>query len=303
MTTRVTQFALASVALASLFACAATIHADEPALGEQAKLEFSMSETEAPGSDRFQLFQDIDITFLPGVWLPRMRGHITLGPSPAATPINIETGLDLRDMQATFLGELEISKFETFTLTFTGFNFTADGSGTFPFPGVFGAVTLAPGAAYTSDFELTSYSAELAVGVWRPFSALRGGPIDFSLSPMFAARYIDADISVMSGGATATAGGEWIAPLVGVRVEVNLYPNREIFLISGLKLDAAGALGPAIGGDGGFMYQVRAGITASITDNIGATFGYRLIDLDVEDGPLTLDTQLAGLFLGGWIRF
>ena len=302
MTTRIHHFALSSVIFASLLAGVSTAHGEESTLPEQARLEFSMSDTEGE-SDRFQLFQDIDITFMPGAWLTRMRGHITLGPSPAAAPVNIETGLDLRDMQATFLGELEISKFETFTLTFTGFNFTVDGSGTFPFSGMFGPITLVPGAAYTSDFELTSYSAELSVGVWRPLRALRGRPIDFSLSPLFAARFIDADMSVVSGAVTATAGGEWLVPLVGVRAEVTLYPNREIFLISGLKLDAAGALGPAIGGDGGFVYQVRAGITASITENIGATFGYRLIDMDIEDGPLTLDTQLAGLFLGGWIRF
>ena len=272
-------------------------------------LRFSMNdaedadENEAAVDDRFRLFNDVDFTFIPGVWAPRMDGDIALGPSPASRPIDIDSGFDLRDLEPTFLGELEITKHEIFTLIFTGFSFSTEGSGTFQTDAAFGPINFTPGDPYTSDFELNSFSGELTLGVFRPFKDLADGVVDLRLSPMFAARYIDAEINVVSGGTTATGAGEWLAPLVGLRTEIELFPKHEILFIKSLKLDAAAALGPGIGGDGGFIYQVRAGISAQITDNFGATFGYRLIDMDLEDGPFTLDTQLAGLFLGGIIRF
>lgn len=291
------------VALVMLALSSAAFAQPPVSLRDLAPLNFSMTAAAASDNESFQLFEGVDITFIPGVWMPRMRGHMTLGPSPAASPIDIERGFDLRDLEPTFLGELAITKHEKFSLLFTGFSFSTEGRGMFPFGGVFGDLTFAPGDSYATDFELTSFSGEIGIGVFRPFEALEGRPVDLRVSPIFVARYFDVDMSVTSGGATAKAEGEWLAPLAGLHVEVEFMPNRDIFLISGLTLEASLALGPALGGDGGFMYQVRAGVLVNVTENFGATFGYRLIDMDFDDDDFTLDTQLAGLFVGGVIRF
>jgi len=302
MTTRILTIALTIVMAATVLTASRAAFADEATLRDQARLDFSMAET-MDEPEPFRLFEGVDITFTPGVWLMRMRGQISLGPSPSARLINVETELDLRDLQPTFLGELEIRKHEVFSLLFTGFDFSSSGSGTFPLAGTFGPLTLTPGETYTSEFSLSSFSAELGVGMFRPFSALEDSPLDFKLTPMFVARYLDADITVMSGATTATGGGEWMATLLGLRLEADIVPRSRLFLIHSFKIDASLALGPVLGGDGGFMYQVRAGFSTYFTENIAFTFGYRLLDLDVEDGPLKIDTPIAGLFIGGAIRF
>ena len=44
-------------------------------------------------------------------------------------------------------------------------------------------------------------------------------------------------------------------------------------------------------------------MTASITKNFGLMIGYRLVELDVEDGDYKLDGGLQGLFFAGSLQF
>lgn len=289
------------VILASLAAPAALAFDDDISLIEQAALEVSLSETIGE-SQPLRLFPQIEFTLTAGVWLTRVGGDAALGTGNASVTLE-EEGFDLRDLEATFLGELEVRKADMWSVMFTGFEFSTSGGGVFDGNAAFGDITLTPGTPFTGAFELTSYSAEVSIGVFRPFAHLAGRPIDLSLSPMFVARWVDADIAITAGGTTASDGGEWLGALAGIRFQIELHPDSELFLISGTRFDASFALGPALGSDGGLIWQVRAGVAVPITPNIAFNFGYRLVDLSVENGPLELETQLAGLFIGGSIEF
>jgi hypothetical protein len=290
----------ASLAFSTL---AAPARADDTLL-ESAPLKLALTAAEGDPQP-LRLFPQLEFTFTAGVWLPRLSGSIALGPAPGADGehIDVKDQFDLRELEPTFLGELEIRKAEIFSVLFSGFDFSTSGSGLFPDTATFGSIALTPGTPYTGEFEMTSFSAELSIGFFRPFKGLANTPVDLKVSPLFVARWVDADVSITSAATTASAGSEWLGAMAGLRVEVDLYPDSDIFLISGLKLDASFALGPALGGDNGFMWQVRAGLTASFTPNIAFTFGYRLLTIDVDDGPLTFDNTLAGLFIGGSLRF
>lgn len=300
MNTRNIHMLLLALAVVGFFVGA--VRADEESLVDDAKLDLNLNEAMAD-EEPFRLFPTLDITFIAGVWLPRLGGEVSLGPAVGSGPINIEGDIGFRDLEPTFRGELEISKVNTFELLFSGFDFSTEANDVFAGNAIFGDITLTPGTPYTGHFDISSFAAEIAVGVFQPFRDLLDTPIEFRVSPLFVARWTDIDVDVTAGATTSGGGGEFLGAMAGVRFEVDLYPKSEIFLISGLNLEASLAMGPALGGDGGFMWQVRAGLTAALTDNLHFTFGYRLLHLDVENGPFKYDGSLAGLFIGGSVTF
>jgi len=73
--------------------------------------------------------------------------------------------------------------------------------------------------------------------------------------------------------------------------------------VHAVRFQAAGSIGPALGGDGGFMWHVRAGVNVDITPRLSAMFGYRLLELDVDNDAYTFEAGLQGLFFAGSYRF
>ena len=86
-------------------------------------------------------------------------------------------------------------------------------------------------------------------------------------------------------------------------LELNYRPEERIPGLALFRIQAAVAGGPAFGGDGGGMWQVRAGITVGFTEMLGVMIGYRLVELNVDNGPYTFNGGLQGLFLAGSLRF
>jgi hypothetical protein len=80
-------------------------------------------------------------------------------------------------------------------------------------------------------------------------------------------------------------------------------PEEGLIIGQALRLEAGGAIGPAFGGDGGYAWSIRGGVTLEVVENVGINFGYRLLELNVEDDDWEFDGGLQGLFLGGTIRF
>ena len=62
-------------------------------------------------------------------------------------------------------------------------------------------------------------------------------------------------------------------------------------------------LGSVFGGDGGAMWGVTAGIEAQMSNILGIYFGYRLQELDVEEGEYAFDAGLQGLYFGAQLQF
>ncbi len=255
----------------------------------------------------------LEVTLLVGVWAPRMVGEVALG----GAPIKVNDEFDLNGDEATLNVELAIRKDEIWELWFGGFDFSTDVTGTFLGSGAtFGSLALGTGVPYSSRFEMTSVAAELSVTVWRPYADGHSRAMgqrnrtwdghygtDLRFSPQFGMRYVDVDQSVTTAAGTEDAGGEWLAVYAGLVMELDYRPRQGVPGFTLFRLQVSSALGPVLGGDGGSMWQVRAGGTFQFTETFGVMVGYRLVELDADNGGYTLNGGLQGMFLAGSIRF
>ena len=257
----------------------------------------------------------LQVTLVAGAWLPRLGGTAALGTS-SAPQIDLQSQLNLDDQEAAPNVELSIRRHEIWELTFSGFGFSTDSQGLFAGSASFGALLLNDGDLFSASFKMTSYAAELSVAVYCPYApgSRRASSIDnrawdgravadLRLCPMFGMRWVDVDQSISSGAVVETGGGEWAAIYGGLAFELECRPRQNIPLVRTLRLDASAALGPALGGGGGAVWQVQAGLTVQLTEWAGVMFGYRLLELDVESDDYTLNGGLQGLFVAGTLRF
>lgn len=255
---------------------------------------------------------DLVVTVLSGAWLPRLGGESSLGPNPV--PINLAVQLDLDDLEPSLNLELSLRRDDIWTLTLGGSDFSTTNRDTFIGRADFGALRLADGDPFTASFNITSVFADLAVGIWRPFTSsperVRGLDnrtddghflANLRISPLFGGRYIDVDQSISAGGARDDGGGEWLALYGGLQFTLDYRPD--LTMLQRLRLQAALGLGPALGRDNGFAWQIRAGMTLQVTQNFGVLVGYRLLEVDVESDDYMFDGGLQGLFLAGSLRF
>ena len=118
-----------------------------------------------------------------------------------------------------------------------------------------------------------------------------------------AALLRDGGIVHSPAGGTESAGGEWLAVYARLLMEMDYRPRERTSWLALLRIQGSFAAGPALGGDGGSMWQVRASATIQFTEAFGFMFGYRLVELNVDNGAYTLDGGLQGLFVAGSLKF
>ncbi|MHC4414962.1 MAG: hypothetical protein ACYS0G_06740 [Planctomycetota bacterium] len=258
----------------------------------------------------------LEITLLPGVWLPRLDGDSALGPA-GSRDIDLSFQFDLDSMEPTFNAELAVRVREVWEIIFSGTDFSTDSTDRFVGNATFGPLTLSHGDPFRATFDITSFSAELAVDVYRPFTAdpqrvtalenrtAQGEYIvDLRVSPALALRYIDVEQTVtVADGSRADADGEWVGILAGVQITLDYRPQQHVPMLEMLRMQGSLLVGPALGGDGGTIWQVRGGFTLQVTEQVGFMFGYRLLETDVENDDYSLNGGLQGLFLAGSLRF
>jgi hypothetical protein len=198
-----------------------------------------------------------------------------------------------------------------FALHLSGFDFSTSSRSTFDArpegvgPQQFGSLSLSDDDPFRADFDFSSAAVELQflrLGMGDPQPVDEPGA-SMSVVPTLAARWVGVEQSISSLGASEQADGAWLGVLVGVSMQTIWRPEMDQPIIDSVTFGVAAAIGPALGGDGGFMWQVRTGIHVAITPQFGVEFGYRLVELDVEGDDLDIQAGLQGLFLGGSIRF
>lgn len=251
---------------------------------------------------------DIEVTFRPGVWLPRLGGEVAgVGPGPSAL-MSLDTQIDLDNLEPTFRGELAIRKDQRWDLRLDGFDFSTDVRGPFSGSGTFGSLSLSDGDPIFSELEMTSIGGEVSLWTYRPYveagRTSPSGPADLRFSPIAAMRWVEVDhVLEEIGVGRVETGGEWAAALAGVLFEIRYTPGEVLPWLHQLQIAGSGALGPALGGDGGFAWQIRADLTLSFSEHASIFFGYRLLELDVQNDEYEFQAGLQGLFAGGTIRF
>lgn len=267
-----------------------------------------------PSGSREVPVQSLEVRFLVGVYMPRLNGDASLG--AGAPDLDLSTRLYLDDREPTLNAELTFRKDEIWDLTFGGFAFSTDSTGVFSGSATWGGITLNDGDPFEASFDMTTVWAELALAVWRPFKEgsprLHGKPnrtkdgryaVDLRFSPSLAMRYLDVEQSLAAGGVEETAGGEWLGVLLGLDVALAYRPDGKIPLLDTLGMHAGLAVGPALGGGGGYMWQVRAGLTIQFIEPVGVMVGYRLVEMNVENGDYMVSGGLQGLFIAASLRF
>ncbi|UCD74057.1 MAG: hypothetical protein JSV91_09720 [Phycisphaerales bacterium] len=246
--------------------------------------------------------------FAPGVWLPRLNGSAKLGPSAFADHVDFEYQFELDDMEPTLNGELLLTFGEDWQLFFSGFDFSTDNEGRFVGFSDFGSLRFFPGDRYRASFDTASYAVEGLLPIAEPVGSIIGPAAGenaaLSFSALLGLRWLDVDQSVESldfGGVEET-GGEWLAGSLGMRVNLQYEPDPAWWIMKRLEIDVAAGAGPALDGSGTF-WQIRGGMTAYVTEQIGFTLGYRLLEMDLSKDEYDLDGGMKGLFIAGTVRF
>jgi len=253
----------------------------------------------------------LEFALTPGVWLPRLKGDAAFSQTANAGSIDLDQMLELDDSEPIFNGELTVRMEDFWQARLSGFDFSTDSAGTFAFFREFGDVTLRPGDRYRASIDLTSAAievgADLFTVVGSPAPTRTGREVDLRFTPRLGLRYAGVEQSVERlGGQRADLDSEWLALYGGMEMRLRYEPDGGVLgvpLARALMLEAGAGIGPAFGGDGGYMWETRAGATIEITPSAGVMFGYRLVELDVEDGDWAFDAGLQGLFLAATVRF
>lgn len=261
--------------------------------------------------DAFQLVESLEFRFVPGVWLPRLKGDVRL--NPGGDQISYEDALRLDDQEATFLPELTVRKDRMWELRFHGFDFSSASSGSFPVARSFGSLSLAPGDEVRADIEFLSIMAEFRFGAFELLDAVGADrnvtsddrqKTDLRLWPTFGVRTAHVRQTIEQVGVgRERVRGDWVFPYAGLHFQFDHRPDGAVPLMELMTLEAGVAVGPSINGRG-YMWQIHAGLTWHVTDNLGVMFGYRLVELEnARDGDFLFDAGLQGVFAAGSLRF
>ncbi|MCI0675046.1 MAG: hypothetical protein L0Y42_04640 [Phycisphaerales bacterium] len=242
-----------------------------------------------------------------GAWVPRAGGEVRLGQTSPRLSLEFDFDLDSSDTVPNV--ELSMRKNDRWELGLSGFDFSTESSGAFPLDATFGSLTLAAGDPFEASLDMTSFAMELAYWPesWHPYSLhVDGSSVDLKFFWGGGIRHIDIDqrVSLLTpGGGEQEASGEWMVPYAALGMEM-LHPLRKpLPFLKAVRVEGQIGIGPALGGDGGFMAQVQAGLGFMINPNLAFTFAYRLIDMSVENDGYEFQGGLQGLFFAGSLRF
>lgn len=239
-----------------------------------------------------------------GVWLARLGGSTSLG---AGNPsVSLEFDTDLRAMETLPLIEGTFRRDDALVVRFSGFGFEVDEAGEVRNDRQFGTLSLDTGDRFLGSTEISSAAVEVGLGIIEWIDT--GGPryveeVSFDFGPFVGFRYVDAQQSfVIDGEGSESADGQWAALVVGAEARMHYLP-QDFPLGRGFGLEAEFGIGPAFGGDGGSLWQVRGGARWEITEGFDLLLGYRLLELDLEDEQFDFGGGLQGLFLAATFRF
>jgi hypothetical protein len=79
--------------------------------------------------------------------------------------------------------------------------------------------------------------------------------------------------------------------------------KRRVGFLDHLEFSVTGSWGPMWPGSQGSYFEVRAQLVAWITGNAGVLFGYRYTGMDFTQGDYSFGGDVAGLIVGGQLRF
>ncbi|MBC8522939.1 hypothetical protein H8D29_03330 [PVC group bacterium] len=234
-----------------------------------------------------------------GDWIPRLGGSVTDG----GGAIDLETNVDLRSRESTFLAEFELRPIDKLTFSLTAFDFSTSGRGAYTGNTSFGGVAFNNGDLWSADTTLQSVAVEAAWDYWRPYP--RGGDTMLTFSPIVGVQWYGTSFNLQNNTTSLSVNHDnsWLAIYGGLRFDLGWDTREQISWIDSLSIGTSFTAGGLIGNDGGSLWSVQTGVSLEFTSGFSGYFGYRLREINGENGNYTFDAGLQGLFAGVQFRF
>lgn len=235
----------------------------------------------------------------PYMWAAGLEGNIS--PFRRAPTLHVEKSFsDVMD-DLNFGGFVNVwGRYDRFVLSGDiMYVDTTDSHATGPLPAlqIPGIGTIPSGASVDANVDTTQFTATLQGG-YRVLDTP-----EFSLDALGGARfwYISNDVSVtashISIGTVSASHDEsfgWVDPVIGARFFINLTD----------KLSVQGQVdigGFGVGSD--LTWSALATVNYTFTQNLSASAGYKVLDVDYKHDGHVFDTRLSGPVLGLTYRF
>ena len=234
-----------------------------------------------------------------GLWLPRLGGTVEDG----GGKIDFETNIDVRNKETVPMVEFSLQPIDDVVFSMSFFDFSTSGDGLFSGNDVFGGVAFNNGDGWSASTTIQSVGFEAAWSAWKPYSSNDNATLSFA--PVIGLRWFGVDSSLTNTTIDNNIShtNSWIALSAGLEMEFRWDTRKTLEFADSISIEGQFLAGTLTGGDGGSMWSVQAGIAVDFSPNIGGFFGYRLQELNAQDGTYTFDAGLQGLFVGGEIRF
>lgn len=233
----------------------------------------------------------------PTVWYMGLGGDLRLGSGGGGTPFNVaDVNMDDPEFSPAGVARLRGGDL-TFTLSAFGYSGAESAGARSAFTA--GGIPVAIGTPVRTEIDIVS--GELAVGyevfAW-PGPQANGAPpeVEARVDVYGGARFLNFSTDMTIGGAAVSDDGYTVHPLLGARLVLDMFDRCTV----DVSVDAGYMPGDSRNAT---AINAVAGISYHPWGNVGLTFGYRILRIDMEDGTQSFDGSLAGLFANVVIRF
>lgn len=283
-----------------------------PAWAQDAASQPASTDNMAPDDGEFEFNLDA----MAGVWIPSLSGEVKFGRSTQAGSLNVESFLDLDDNEASFATDLGMRINERWSVRLGAFDFDTDSTTTSTSAFLLNGNAIAAGSTLNNHFGLTSVTLHghydlfgniLADETARANSTGQGTPVDLRIAAVGGARALNVDHRLAVSGGPTGDFDEWLFGVEGgAKFSAIIGPGYGRQGTWDVSLALLGGIGA--GGDADLgHFDLQFAIQYAVHDSFNLVFGYRQLDFDVDrdevGSPYHYDGRLAGLFVGGTIRY
>ena len=234
-----------------------------------------------------------------GAWMPRLAGTILDGGSP----IDLEANISIHDAETVPLIEFNLSPTNSVSVSCSVFDFETRGNGTYSGNDNYGGVSFVTGDSWSSKVAMQSVGFNTSLSMIEPYRTSNDATLTFA--PVIGVRWfgIESELQNKNTNDVTAHRNSFIALQGGCNMKFRLHDAEDFLGADEITLQSELLLGSLFGGDGGAMWGIMAGIEAQVSNILGIYFGYRLQELDVEDGEYAFDAGLQGLYFGAQVQF
>lgn len=232
-------------------------------------------------------------------WVPRLAGIMRDGEGS----IDFESNVNMHNEENTPFVSFSLIPARDITLSVSVYDFHTSSIGEFSGDSEFGSLAIQDGDSYDSEISITSIGWEAAWDTLKPYA--KSADTSLTFAPVVGSRWygVENHLENTTDGQSIVHNNSWISIHGGVRVGFYLRTQDLGDPINAISLESQFVAGLLLGNDGGSMWSVQAKLAVLFSPTISGHFGYRLQEMNAEDGEYTFDAGIQGLYFGGELRF